>query len=344
MKIKSKFKDYYDSAMGLGVDPNLLYLRETSPIEDESYVKSLVEHYIPKNFRYKNITFSGVTFALNTGAVFFCGKVFKYIEVYIYGLGSNKPVERPRFHLYSVENFLRFVNRDGVQLTSDGSFTAYHHLPFSLKGVTKYFEDSHKDIDLDIFFKYQCPVLLLQKDKIDGKFIFEAKTSFLERNPFLKPFNFMSVKSNYEAFQEISMFLGGVIGQKKEVPVQVSDEIMRDKKGFDDKSFKTPSPGKKFNRRTKKTIKDYLKNKLCGYVERCFVRGRRWGHYEATMCEHLTELDLKLSIHDHICGLTKEATEVYSTPKEYLEILHHRLNDCEKEVENHKEGCNGLLK
>ena len=57
-------------------------------------------------------------------------------------------------------------------------------------------------------------------------------------NPMLKPFGFQSIVDPFTAFQELSMYVSGVLGSTGVDMIQVSDEDMKYKKGFHDMSFK----------------------------------------------------------------------------------------------------------
>jgi len=70
-------------------------------------------------------------------------------------------------------------------------------------------------------------------------------------NPYLKADQFQKVKDPTEAFQEISMYLGNELARQRDPTSTISDEIMRDKKGFDKWSF----------RRHKEEDKKYIKKK-----------------------------------------------------------------------------------
>ena len=77
----------------------------------------------------------------------------------------------------------------------------------------------------------------------------------LEFNGELRRVGFQKVFEPYSAFQEIDMFVSGVMVRPQDNtpskrkhklpnPVDINDKDMRDKKGFDDRSFKKP-PTKK---------------------------------------------------------------------------------------------------
>mgnify|MGYP006282300013 CR=1 FL=1 len=54
----------------------------------------------------------------------------------------------------------------------------------------------------------------------------------------------------WQAYQELEMFLGDTLVEREVMPV-LSDRAKRDAHGFDEKSFKQVSPGKKAKRRAK---------------------------------------------------------------------------------------------
>jgi hypothetical protein len=60
--------------------------------------------------------------------------------------------------------------------------------------------------------------------------------------------------------------------------------------------------------------------KLCGRNEECFENGECWGHLEGVMCKHLSEKEIGGEIKS-ICFKSKEETKVYTTDREYKDIL-----------------------
>lgn len=100
----------------------------------------------------------------------------------------------------------------------------------------------------DVFIQLNVPAfkveyVAMNNDKIKNKFRCTL-------NPFLKADSFQKVKGPAEAFQEISMCLGNQLARQPDPVSKISDEIMRDEKGFDEWSF----------RRHKEDDKKYKKN------------------------------------------------------------------------------------
>jgi hypothetical protein len=71
------------------------------------------------------------------------------------------------------------------------------------------------------------------------------------RNVRLAPFGFQSTIDPYTAYQEIAMYLAGPLAIQQDPPQDIDDETLASMKGFDDRSFRADSPGKKRRRRAK---------------------------------------------------------------------------------------------
>ena len=80
----------------------------------------------------------------------------------------------------------------------------------------------HEELDTPIFVvysdKYDSPNLII--------------------NPSLKDMGFQKIFDPYTCFQEIDMFLSGIMQSPEKKMVNLTDKDMRDKKGFNDMSFK----------------------------------------------------------------------------------------------------------
>lgn len=78
------------------------------------------------------------------------------------------------------------------------------------------------------------PILALQVPESGRRSFYDRELAFaVIRNPRLQDVEFQAVIDPFTAFQEISMYLSGVIGSKGNPMVQLSDDEIRDKHGFD---------------------------------------------------------------------------------------------------------------
>jgi hypothetical protein len=217
--------------MGIGIDETITYVRES--IE---YKENIIEKYFSENLLFNNNILN-----VNCGVILFCGKIYPFLKLtYTNPKNSYDKREICAYSTNEVRNFL-FKNEIDLSLL-DRYGRRWRGLNFNIKDIDKFFTLRGFEIPYDVFFKYNVPVISVEYPNADY---------ITTLNPRLKNFNFYIVKDTYSAFQEISMFLSGVLGVNSPKIVVISDKYMRDKKGFDNMSFKTLAPGKKYNRRNK---------------------------------------------------------------------------------------------
>jgi hypothetical protein len=97
-----------------------------------------------------------------------------------------------------------------------------------------------------LFHEWKIPIFSLEFDDLSDGII-------VSKNRRLKDFEFYRLFEPTKAFQEVSMFIGGVLGSEGPGIVKITDNIvLRDKAGFDKTSFKNISPGERKERRRNK--------------------------------------------------------------------------------------------
>jgi hypothetical protein len=252
MLIVSKFHDYYDTAIGYGVDKTVVYERtprvwlrrkkqwEENPLQLPAYVNTY--HYLG-GWDYGDLHYS-VSYGDSirrqgrrlyyheTHAGFhligFCGEVWPVLFVET-PQGDQTPAEweKTRYRVcYTVEEALKLRAEYDI-----------HDWSFKEKRLRQFFnlEDVSIRQQEERFIRHKCPV-------------FMSTYRRLILNPCLKPAQFYRIKDPYTAFQDIYMYISGVLGTVSKETVEISDKDMRDKKGFDEWSFKK-LPSKKRTRR-----------------------------------------------------------------------------------------------
>lgn len=249
MHIISKFHDYYDTALGLGVDKTLIYKRVDEPgdfidlprwhydVKEEKHsvgynpsdVVTIRSWVIPLIFcgqlhlraladvTYRNPKFCPGSFAPTTVTDRFTGPSRKAVLARIRAEHrlNEKTEEKPRYS--------RWYNpQEGV----------------SFKEVV-----STRDW-IPTHIREGCPVFLIRNLTHEEQRERKSRwgqtdvTYRIQRNPSLKELGFYQVKQPFEAFQELSMFLGGVMGTGDRPMVQLTDKEVHAKHGFDKWSFR----------------------------------------------------------------------------------------------------------
>lgn len=257
MKIISKHRDYYDSIQSYGgydKDEKLIYLRNQVDVTHyKFYEKLILKPYssFDSYFRIREFRSFQNDCYIEPKILGFCGKLYPFIKIE-HNPYTSHPVE---YFIYNINDMDEIITSLDIKDLFDEYYDTGERKRWYLRAyrARKYYEDvfSLTSSDLNpfinewvkIFSNYKTPAFLMHY-KGDNQLVI---------NPSLKDYQFYKIKNPFEAFQEISMYLSGVLGMAGEnpIPLNVSDKDMLGKKGFDDKSFKTESPGKKFKRRNK---------------------------------------------------------------------------------------------
>lgn len=212
MRLHTDFHDYYDNAVGYGIDDNVHYNRFSK--EFKIHIKSDLNLPIHKN----------------AGLVGFCGEIYPFTEIIkynhkvcVYSEESRKVVEC--FFAFGYEEY---KDKESEWLHYSGACFDYRDSSKELNLKRFFFDWSLKSDE--IFLELKAPVWILKFD--NGR----EKNGVL--NPRLKDYGFDRVKDSFTAFQEISMYLSNILIEQKEV-AEIEDKFRIEQHGFDlKKSFR----------------------------------------------------------------------------------------------------------
>jgi len=246
MKIISKFSDYYDIGLKYGVDTSVIYLRKTEAFKPDRkyyrmfgfksvsrYYKDNIELDIPQNRMFGEYN-NKIKFKINLKyfIIGYCGNIYPLVQ---YEIINKKTCNTAvNYFIYSYNELINLVNKSKCKdIKSHFIFKKYRkwHFYKSSNDSLKLFFDKNIYSDIKEFFtKYKVPVFIIDLQNIDKE--------YFKINPCLKDFDFYTIKDSYTAFMEISGYISGVLGKNENPMINISDKDMRDKKGFDDWSFK----------------------------------------------------------------------------------------------------------
>lgn len=232
MRIISKFHDYYDGVQNYGGSASLedfqsiIYVREQSKIEDYKHIDLIKDddYYGIKSYSvHRNI--------INFKIIGFCGKF--YLVFYYCTTINNE------FNIhYFYEQTLDLKVIDDYLKSKLGKS---HSLPRFIKWYSNHINKNYSILN-NIFLEYNTPCFIYKEGR-------KYKTGELIINPNLGEVEFYKVFDSYSAFQEIEMYLSNILVTDKAPSPTTDDKILLAAKGFDNNSFKSTSPGKKFKRR-----------------------------------------------------------------------------------------------
>lgn len=245
MRIHSKFKDYYDSALGYGIDEQCHYVRQIdehkkpdsktgkipSVFDDWSHLLSYDDIPFISSFRREGDI-------VKTGRILvsFCGRKYFGLNVVI----DKKNYEYEEKMCWTIEDFDEVVENHGTKKQKElwastkkkkdrHAFSWYRgdaylfNRPYmndiyAMNGV----EDQKL---IDMHHALEVPVVMREGDTI-------------VLNPVLSEISFYRVKDAFQAFQDISMFISGVLGGNSPKMVELTNDERIAKHGFDNRSFR----------------------------------------------------------------------------------------------------------
>lgn len=224
MLIISKFNDYYDGVVSsVGIDKTIVFNREQKIIERSNidFPKLLV--YEPYKNRYKSNNpfqyLNRYTYRLETDTDYikidpfvigFCGKYF---------IGWTKEIKEGN----NIEKIITYniEDEDIVDKIKNKSYIfkleSFHDVVHKIKTMD----------DMTLFRDYKTPIFVVDytvERKGDDKFII---------NPSLKEYEFYKIYDSFTAFQEIQMFLTGVLGNNEKEIEEIDDKHKIEQHGFD---------------------------------------------------------------------------------------------------------------
>lgn len=218
MRIISDFKDYYDCGQQYGFDPKLIYNRKIEHIDVEFNISGWFRHC-------SELVIIG-----------FCGKLYPVILI------KTRYQNIPET-CYSIEDVDEFAHTYLSKKDLGEYYTDYfNRFSYNEFGCRKYYEylfSKVKDFAPlhSLFIEHHTPIFSIIRSKktslTHGKFVYT-----LSLNIKLKDFYFYRVFDSYSAYQELSMYYGGVLGGIKEVVPDVPDKLLVEAKGFDKYSFR----------------------------------------------------------------------------------------------------------
>lgn len=248
MRISSDFHDYYDIAMSEGQDQTLVYRR---------YART--EKFTKKDWPFYIAPFSGFlsNFTVTEHVIGFCGTLRPVLEL------SMKAGYAPNIKFcYSVKDVDEFMesalDRKKFKEYKEPERRSKWNTAWTRKwanhwdrldtssNVTKYFEkleNWYKDENkFSKYFENHTPVFVATYRPSHEKNADGVYTHYVGEVCFhtpLKDYDFTRIVPPYEAFQEISMWMGNQAVPMKLIPI-MSDEVLREIRGFTKHSFRKP--------------------------------------------------------------------------------------------------------
>lgn len=232
MLINRNFQDYYDAAIGFGVDKQIVYNRRSVEYKPAFQKKNpkIIDDVQDVLRRLEDQWSHLATHPYGMFHVGFCGKIYTgfYARVDpktcvpVTSFTMQQAHSLPKAFYWCEKDFLpgefdkprsRYCYRDPV--TNGPTLREWYKRNQALLAYEA----------LDIFVEHKVVS-------------FVVLDNTLVTDPCLKDFNFQRVIGGVETFQEISMFLSGVLGQPDRSMIDLDDKYRVMAHGFDKHSFR----------------------------------------------------------------------------------------------------------
>lgn len=232
MIIISRWHDYYDIGRSFGYDPqDVRYVRERKPIYyDRLKWEELCFRATPgiRKFDQSPHGTNKINYVwINPFLVVFCGKVYTGTQI-IEAVPSSGPFrDYIKTYWYNYESFKQYLSkyqRLNWDWVNGSRWSTFKYSSF-LGNIYDTESFRQKCIDEKVTILYSEPEHPADEER-------------LVLNRELKNIDFQKVIPPYQAYQEIDMWVSGVLPQPDRPMLTVSDEVKIHKRGFDKWSFR----------------------------------------------------------------------------------------------------------
>lgn len=229
MRIVSAFHDYYDSALAHGHDDRLTYVREPRTIlrgwrwnDDEfTFLDGDTPGSCDRATPDRSLQARIEPFLVVVGI-----KVYPGVAVTIPHSGRMPDVRMS----YASEDLTRYLTSLGVSTDDKDS-----RFPGRLDRLATFLDRPVREVPVEFMVRHKAALMLV-------------RTSNVVINAQLKSIEFYRRLTAAEVFQELEMFLGGVLAPENRPMVEIEDKHRITQHGFDKYSFRK-APQKRAARR-----------------------------------------------------------------------------------------------
>lgn len=245
MLIISKFHDYYDNINSLGIDKTVVYNRTTSemvvPKEIKKYFQGLLNEFREVNLdRYSNTKDAEIILNI----IGFCGRIYPFFTMRQFKEREKEEISRE--YGFETADVLKFIKNKRLEDVARSGFRKKYYwqqqrAKLSKTNLDYFFKKlDGRQIKDEPFFEMKSPVFCYQGPIFTAPWSFRDESKMIV-NPSLSDFGFYKKIDSFTAFQEIYMYLSGVLGIDQKETIEIKDQDMLIKKGFDSKSsFRHP--------------------------------------------------------------------------------------------------------
>lgn len=224
MRIRSPFKDYYDSLQQWTYGQSKFFTRIWSdPVKNKYFTGLHSDYCYSKDSRRNEVRFNA-----KQTIVGFCGKLYSYIVVESFNYDEQyRKVRIENESFFTLEGYCDFLKGE----------------PFRVNASREYQRELSKSFftkeDNAIFIENNCPIFVVEKDEFTCCPL-SCGTSRNKEQFSLASIGFSVLVPPEQAWSELTSYIDFLGTQYKEVP-EMSDQTKIDSHGFTKSSFRKRS-------------------------------------------------------------------------------------------------------
>lgn len=242
MRILSNKKDYYDSASVYGIDKAHTFVRNIGEEYTETTIPyGLHSFWIPSTTYGKNEQATKKTPNYKPFILGFCGKLYIGWRIWWYKKTYETPFEKKFEEItYNKKDIIKVIEK------------SYKDTKYELRKLEYFYQETHEKLFPEIFHNEKTAYFVAELSglgkfqKRDGK---DLGIIEIIHTPLLKDYNVATLINPVTAFQEIDMFLFGVLGLNEKEIDEVDEKYRMAARGMDKTSFRQLAPGERKERR-----------------------------------------------------------------------------------------------
>jgi len=242
MLIISNKKDYYDGVVSsMGIDKSIVYERKEEKIKQNN-IKFPNEFKKSKDWNNPNLLTDHIYLrfkkkvkydTLGYFIIGFCGKLYVGWKFCYRNIEKNYSINNDIIDIfYDKNNVLKYVESN-TYLTRRNNINDFYNYVENFDAT-------------ELFFKLNSPVFIYDSAySLDSITAIRNYDKVFIINPNLNEYKFYRVFDSFRAFQEIQMFISGVLGTKEKETIEINDKDKIIQHGFDYKWSFRKEPTKK---------------------------------------------------------------------------------------------------
>lgn len=232
MRIIGKGRDYYDGVSKYGYDSTVFYHRSNETIHHTRDLARLNEFKPLAGAVFYNRTAHGsrVNATFSAVKILFCGKLYCGINVKLTDSRIESGYVTVDDTFYTLDSINEFLAKYGLEGFCSRRRSQWAWMRDNDE-VVDHFDIRGSEKFMDIAVARKSPAIVC----VRVPYTYEVDVII---NAVLKDFHFYKVFASYAAYQEIDMFMSGVLAPENRPMVTIDDKYKIQEHGFDKFSFR----------------------------------------------------------------------------------------------------------